>query len=431
LNYKVIILIFLTFSCAKVELEHVHKITFKDVKPILERSCLSCHNTTGKASQLPLTRFEHYQANAKNIYKWVKNKKMPPFDPESDGFKFINKEYLQGSEREQLLEFLGSPKLGYTDEVLEVPKENIDEITGDKYSFNFGKGITIPPRGFLYRCYFFKIPERAKGKFLTQLQIKGENKKYIHHNIYHVTSVDSKDELNRYFHPGAGCILPDQNPIIGTGNNTGFFIQDDVNLVVQVHFDRTMDESTKTIIFDKDFELVLGVQEEVETIAYNSVIHVPHPEVVIPYGKTTTTTVTNSVKDILDKSKIGRMLQATNNSKVRLKAFLFHMHLYGKAAELVWEISAEDPKEKRTHKQLLRENNFDSRHQYFGILETPVNLDVKDFLRISCDYDNSAENPRTIFFNPEKKTITGGFSSSSEMCSTYLVFELPYSEFKK
>jgi hypothetical protein len=418
-------------SCAKVELDNGKQVTFEDVKSVLERSCLSCHSPDGKASQLPLTNYDYYRLNAKNISKWVENKKMPPFDPESDGFHYMNKEYLQGNERQMILDFLKNPKLGNTSETLELQKEKPFEIGENGSRYTFGKGITIPPRGFLYRCFFFKIPKSAHGKFLTKLQIKGKYQKYIHHNIYHITPVKSEDELKRYFHPEAGCILPDQNPILGTGEKVGFFVEDDVNLVVQVHFDRTMDETTNTIVFDEELEISMGVEDRVETVVYNSVIHVPQSEVIIPYGKKTTTSVTQSVRELLQKTKIGKTLQNKPDFKIGLKAFLFHMHLYGKSAELVWERAQPGSGKDRKYELLLRENNFDSRHQYFAILRNTVNLSLDDYLRSSCVYDNSAENPKTIFFNPTKRTILGGFSSSEEMCSTYMVFELPYSEFKR
>lgn len=413
------VIYFLLLSCSK--LEQAQPITyFGQIKPITDRSCLHCHDSGGVASYFDLTSFKSFKNNSKNISNWVRSKKMPPFSPESDDIHYINKEFLTDSDRELLLQFLEHPIKGEPMPLLK-GNDKLGINSPNYINFKFGKGLKIPPRKFRYKCFFLKIDEKYENKFITELNIEdfsNNNNKYIHHAIIHLIKIKNQAEVDQYSDPISGCHLPSSNPILAIQPESGLRIKKGFNLVVHAHFDRTMDANNSMAQVPEDIEFQFGIEDEVKNELFNVSLQVPNDWIIIPYQNTMNFSVSNKGSELFEKNEdLKKLLEEKPNAEVSLSSFMFHMHFFGKRMSL---------ERVRNNKALLvlRENTFDIFNHYLAIPDRPIKIKKDDLMSINCDYDNSENNPRVMFLNPEKKHIYGGFGSLNEMCYLFMTLKV-------
>src|ERR1700683_5203288 len=74
----------------------------KDIEPILQKRCQSCHRD-GEAAPMPLLTYEQARPWAKAIRASVFNGKMPPWQPDPRYGKFSNDLSLAPGEKEKLI----------------------------------------------------------------------------------------------------------------------------------------------------------------------------------------------------------------------------------------------------------------------------------------------------------------------------------------
>src|SRR5277367_4450063 len=79
----------------------------KDVEPILQRRCQSCHRE-GEAAPMPLLTYEQTRPWAKAIRAAVLTGKMPPWHPDPHFGKFLNDLSLAPNEKQTLVAWIDS-----------------------------------------------------------------------------------------------------------------------------------------------------------------------------------------------------------------------------------------------------------------------------------------------------------------------------------
>jgi uncharacterized membrane protein len=57
-------------------------LTYEDMKPIIRRNCVGCHNPNGRMSRFPFETFDQVANKASAMYKQITRRKMPDGDPE-------------------------------------------------------------------------------------------------------------------------------------------------------------------------------------------------------------------------------------------------------------------------------------------------------------------------------------------------------------
>jgi hypothetical protein len=95
----------------------------------------------------------------------------------------------------------------------------------------------------------------------------------------------------------------------------------------------------------------------------------------------------------------------------------------GHAHQLATQVKLEVVKADGTTACVLDNPNWDFNWQRDYTLSKPITLVQGDKLRITCVYDNSAQNQAFVAgMQQQPRTVTWGESSFDEMCMTYLTF---------
>lgn len=388
------------------------------VKTIIKKNCLNCHSKNSRADYLLLSKYSDLIKNKENIIKWLADKRMPPYDFNSDlpRHRFLINEVtpLLDFERQLLISFLKRPILGKAKHQELAKNEKV--IFSDKeepgFPFSFGSGVPLAPRKATYKCYLIKIPKRFIGKYLvghkTPKEKKISNSRNVHHFLVSVSQISSSKELNE--NPSESCYHDGSIFSIYNESNNGVRIKKGDNLVIQVHYDRTMDKSFSKEYTLKDFQGFVKVVDKVEYESLNYILNVNNAFIDIPYGKE------SEVSTELAISKLTSTYPDFFNSNAqgeaaKLSSFYFHMHKYGKSAKL------ETLTVKKSESSLIfQKNNYSKRFNFGIVIKKPLSLEGIEKLKLSCLYDNTPTNPYVILNNSSKSTIFGGMTGNDEMC---------------
>ena len=130
---------------------------YNEARTIITENCLACHSDGGIAGFYPLTNYQEVLSRSSSMYRWVKNREMPPYDVKIH--KKINKNLLvlDDVKRQKLLAFLKNPKKGKPALVEKVEENFFDPNSKYKYSFKIDVNVKIPKRGSIYKCIKFQI----------------------------------------------------------------------------------------------------------------------------------------------------------------------------------------------------------------------------------------------------------------------------------
>lgn len=165
----------------------------KDVAPILNRSCVSCHRA-GESAPMALTSYKEVRPWAKAIREAVATTKMPPWlaDPLHGSFK--NDRRLPDAEKKTIADWVsaGAPE-GDPSFLPEPPKftEGWNIGKPDKV-FDIGTDFEVPASGTVPYKYF-KVPSGfTEDTWVEAAEIRPDNRGVVHHVIVFLIPPDGK-----------------------------------------------------------------------------------------------------------------------------------------------------------------------------------------------------------------------------------------------
>jgi len=392
------------------------KVTFyRDVLPILQQHCQSCHRPNNIA---PFSLLSYSQAVkwADDIVGESKARRMPPWKPERNGLlaherslsekdigtlaAWVEAGLAVGDPKDALPppKFVEGWQLGQPDLVLEMPTEAVIGPTGPD----------------VFHCVVFptNLPE---DRHLAAIEVQPGNRRVVHHTLQIVETrgiarkvlerlrkdekPDAPDRGPGYFvHMGLGFI---PNPANGLGGwapglvpkplpeGVGMKLPKGADIVVQIHYHRTGKEER-----DKTRVGLFFTKSEVKSHFF--AVPVPGLFLRVPAGK----------KDY----KIDSSIRLTED--VTAYWLVPHMHLLGKDIELL----ARFPD--GTDKSLIKIPEWDYNWQEMYQLKEPLHLPKGTVLRVKATYDNSADNPLNP--NSPPQIVFPGEQTTNEMCFVFV-----------
>ncbi|MGH9672878.1 MAG: thiol-disulfide isomerase, partial [Bryobacteraceae bacterium] len=203
----------------------------KDVAPILQSRCQSCHRP-GEIGPMPLLTYRETRPWAKSIKEAVLSRKMPPWFANAAHGRFSNDRSLTGAEIQTLAAWVdagapeGAPQDGppprrfvsgwnlphTPDVVLEMPKE-----------------FTIPVSGRVEYTYIVLPLNLTEDKWVQMAEARPGSGKVVHHITAYIRDPESK-WLRGEAQPGVPFTAPKQFPdgrprsdLGGMGNEILFF----------------------------------------------------------------------------------------------------------------------------------------------------------------------------------------------------------------
>ena len=385
------------------------KITFhKNVEPILQARCQSCHRP-GEAAPMSLLTFNDARPWAKAIKQAVLEKKMPPWSADGSVGHFRNDRRLTQAEIDTLAAWVdtgapeGNPKeapkpvefsegwaIGRPDMVLEMPVS-----------------YQVPAQGTLDYQWIL-IPAFKEDKWIQAFEVRPGNRAVVHHVAAFWRRAGSQWMADAK--PGVPSPKPSSAPETGSADGIiaeyvpgipplvlpkgyALHLPAGADIMLQVHYTpngtATTDQSRLGFIFAKE-------KPEFQVITYGMgapVLKIP------PY----------------DPNYEAKAV-ATLGIDVEMLGINPHMHLRGKSAE----VTATFPD---GHSEpILRVPKYDFNWQITYEPEGGLRFPAGTRLEAVSHYDNSANNP----WNPDpSKEVHFGDQTSDEMMAVFMHLAFP------
>jgi hypothetical protein len=378
---------------------------YRDVLPILQNRCQSCHRPNG-AAPFPLMTYEEASAFAPLIKPYVQTRRMPPWKAEPVA-EYLNERRLSEAEIATIVRWVeeGCPEgdqkdapppkqfasgwmLGEPDLVLEPDREFRLEATGrDVY------------RHFVFPTNF---PE---DKFVTAIEVIPGNPRVVHHVIAFIDTsgrakqLDGRDGQPGYeafggpgFIPagGLGGWAPGNIPV-PLPDGIAYRLPKGATIVIQVHYHKSGKPET-----DRTKVGIYFAKQPPRQIVH--VLPVLNFLFAIPPGA--------------ERHEV--RAEATFTRDVKVLAVMPHMHLLGREMK----VTAILPD--GTEKPLVWVRDWDFNWQETYFFKEPLRLPAGTKVQVVAYYDNSEKNPR----NPNKppKWVRWGEQTTDEMCIAFVWF---------
>lgn len=401
----------------------------KDVRPLLEANCVSCH-VSGGIAPFALTSFAEASAVKEAIVDAVKSRAMPPYlaGPgcteyaddlrlSDEQISLIERWVANGAQR-------GTPAKNSTTASLEraTSLPQVDLTLGMPVAFT----PTQEPDD--YRCFLIDWPY-ATDKYVTGFNVLPGNARVVHHAIAFLITPDrvamyqALDDAEPgpgytcYGGPGGntntvawvGSWAPGVTPTMYP-KDTGLLVKPGSKIALQMHYNTAAAATARDRVDQTTLELAIA--DTVKKKAF--IMPWAHPDWVnrhkmpIPAG---VARVEHQFR--LDPTAYLHTISggALNNGAVRVHAAGMHQHLLGTGGRL--SIHRPDG----SSQCVLDVPRWDFHWQRSYRLATPVLMRDNDELLVSCTWNNSAEFQPIV--NGKKgvpRDVNWGEGTGDEMC---------------
>jgi hypothetical protein len=367
----------------------------RDVEPLLQRHCQTCHRA-GAMAPMPLTTYAETRPWAKSIRAQVLRRAMPPWFADRDHGRFANDPSLTDAEVETLRKWVdgGAPQGSPGD--APPPKVWREEwaIGSPGLVVEMPHAFRIPAKGDVDYQYAVIPLKLAEDRWVTAAEARPGALGAVHHIVLYVREPDSpwlRDApAGRVFGKTGEFTTSDVLLVYAPGSPamtlpTGMAkrIRAGSDLVLQIHYTPTgkaLEDRTRVgLVFAK-----APPQKQVHTLQMGvDDIHIP------PHD-----------------ADYRLRASGTFPNDALLLGFFPHMHLRGKS----FEYSLVAPGGR--FETLLRIPAYDFGWQMYYQLAEPRRVRAGERLQVEARFDNSANNPR----NPDPSAeVTWGEQSWQEM----------------
>jgi hypothetical protein len=445
---------------------------YRDVAPILDAKCASCHRLGGIAP-FPLTTASDAKAHAAGIVRLTKAGVMPPWMPGADSAPIVGRDHrrLTASELQTLARWAsaGAPAGSLAD--------RHSRPSGDAGLSGPGTTITLqPPRAYVphapgggiddYHCFLLD-PKLKQDMFVTGALIQPQRTGIVHHVILYEAAGAQATAATRLDAASGGkgwtCFggpdLPaditapgsvdrlGQPPWIAawvpghTTNSlppgTGVLLHKGAKVVMQVHYN--LIEASGPDQSRAQLRLRPGTTHltPLETQLIAAPVELPCPagvtgpkcsrtqaiqDEVTKYGaeaafvpyvllKLCDKTLADFPTDVGAGASIKTSCDRTFTAPQTIYGVAGHMHLRGRDISVVL-----DPGTAK-EKTLLHIPAWDFHWQDVYYLKTPVKVGPNDSVRVSCTFDNSkADQPVVGSKQLAPRYVVWGEGTTDEMC---------------
>lgn len=394
----------------------------RDIQPLVERSCKTCH-TTGGVAPLALDVPEQVAALGPALWNAIDKGRMPPFfadaacnsyqdDPRlSDGEKALFKKWVDE----------GAP-VGDPAEARHAPTPMLPVVRGDlKLDIGADFDVRLMNETDNYQCFAMN-PGNTTDVMVKGYEVVPGNLALVHHVLAYVvtpdrvadlTALDAQDPRLGYPCKSGGVGIPNAlaNQIAGwvpgqypsrMPADTALVLPANARLVVQIHYNLGALADPKVSPIDR-------TKLNLETAPVGSF----RRGQILPMLKYDLNIVAGDANSVQTQEMV--VPAAYANATI--------YRAMGHAHQLATQVKLEIVKRDGTKSCVLDNQRWDFNWQRDYTLTTPIRLAAGDRLKITCVYDNSQANQPMIGDAPAApRTVTWGESTFDEMCMTYLTF---------
>lgn len=355
----------------------------RQVAPILERKCVSCHSP-GNIGSGAMTSYAKVKGRASMIEEVLLDRRMPPWDADPQVGKFSNDASLRVADAQTLLRWIhqGAPR-GEGDDPLEAvkPQPAADWPLGTPdIVLRLPQPESIPATGVLEYRHIEVRAGNTNGSWIGGVWVRPGNRKVLHHVIARLKEGGTKDHL------GQDEMFAGWAPGTTQGwwpKGAGKFLPADSRFDFELHYTTSGSEQTDQT------EIGLYLLPEKPPARFESV-----PVV----------NATFEIKPGDPDAQVSALYGFTRPAT--LYSVTPHMHLRGR-----WmKFEALFPDGRR--ELLCSIPRYDFNWQFTYVLAKPRPIPAGTWVMLTGGYDNSTNNPANP--NP-KKAVHWGDQTYNEM----------------
>lgn len=394
----------------------------RDVQPLVERSCRSCH-TEGGVAPLALDTPEQVTALGPALWNAIEKGRMPPFFAATSCNSYLDDPRLTEPEKALFKAWVdeGAP-LGDPADSRHAPTTPLPVVRHD-LDLSIGGAFDVRKMNDTdnYQC-FVMSPGNTADLMVKGYEVTPGNLAVVHHVLAYVVTpdqvaqleaLDAQDPRQGYAcqSGGVGISGAVRNQIAGwvpgqypsrMPADTALVLPANSRLVVQIHYNLNALADPKVSPFDET-KLALETAP-MGSLRRGQILPMLKPNLNIAAGDTA------SVQTL----EVPLPAAFRNATVYRAMA---HAH------QLATQVTLEVVKADGSTACLLDNPKWDFNWQRDYTLKTPVTLVQGDRLRITCVYDNGPLNQPLVGGTQQApRAVAWGESSFDEMCMTYLTF---------
>jgi len=350
----------------------------RDVAPILNANCVTCHRP-GESAPMSLLSYDEVRPWAKSIQKNVSEGVMPPWHADPSTHTFANDRSLSDDEIKTIVKWVEQgAKQGDPKDMPALPEFPSGEWRmGEPDMVVSFKKVDLPAGG---PDQFYDLPyqlDMPADRWLSAVEVRPSNRKVTHHVIVYQTEGNAPPQgwLSAWAAGTDPMVFPEK---------TGRLLKKNATLIGDMHYhpaDEAQSDQTQLAFY---FAEDSAIEKEVINL------WIAKQDFEIPAGNPSY------------KARSSFTFQQDS----QILSFLPHMHYRGKS----FSYTAKYPDGRSETLMSVSDYDFNWQTQY--LLEKPIY--VPKGTRIDCvaEWDNSANNPR----NPDPtKTVKNGDQSFDEM----------------
>jgi hypothetical protein len=394
---------------------------FKDIKPVIDAKCASCH-TEGGIAPFTMQTYEEAKAHSGVSLLAIEEGSMPPWQANNDCNEYHGDRSLTQPQKDLFAAWVaaGTPEGDPEEEGEPLATEEVGVSRIDT-SLMMAESYTPTLAPDDYRCFILPWPEEFDtDKYVTGFKATPGNGKIVHHVIAFIAGPDQGAEYEQMDAaeegPGYTCFGGPGGAsqgglggwVPGTSGTdfpegTGIKIEPGSAIILQMHYNAAVN----TVEQDAT-SLDLRISDTVEKEAFMMGWLNPQwvsGEMSIPAGE-------KEVKHSFEFSPVNalKLLGMTEANAITVYSAGLHMHQLGKSAKL-------DVKRSGQSDCMLQIDDWDFQWQGEYAFREPMQLGASDLLQIECSWDNSQQMQPVVDGSPlPPQDVNWGEGTRDEMC---------------
>jgi hypothetical protein len=365
------------------------QITYtKDIAPILNTHCVTCHRA-GEIAPMSLRTYEEVRPWAKSIRNQITNKKMPPWFASEASVKFRNENTLEQEQIDLINKWISQGAKQGNPKDMPAPRKFDDsgwDIGEPDLVVTMDKPFRIPDDEDDIQPDIHVPGTVQSNKWIKAIEVKPGNRAIVHHTLVYLLPKEGSPKRGPF---GQGDLVG----LYGPGVSPTEF--------PEAHGQRF--DAGSTISLNMHYHKEKGVGTAAEDQTSVGMIFADGP---IPNPVTTAWIAQPELNIPAYAENVESMASFTFLDDGHILSLAPHLHYRGKD----FKYTAEYPD--GTQKVLLDVPEFDFNWQFGYLLPEPMAIPKGTVIRAVAHHDNSIGNP----YNPDpSKKIKWGSETTDEM----------------
>jgi Copper type II ascorbate-dependent monooxygenase, C-terminal domain/Copper type II ascorbate-dependent monooxygenase, N-terminal domain len=401
-------------------------VYYKDIQPLVQKSCVGCHQQGGVAP-FALETAAQVQQMAGAISASVQSGRMPPFYAAPGCNEYADDPRWTEQEKASFEKWMVDGKPLGNESESQTGKPKASAPIREDVTMSMSQPFDIRKMGETdnYQCFVLD-PKNSEDMLVTGFEVKPDNKQSVHHVLAYAVGEAQVAELlakdattpevgypckaggvgvqgaitNQVgsWVPGVGAVHLPPGSGLKLGKNGRIIMQVHYNLAAVAAGASPYDQTR--IIFETSTSAGLATARIFPAL-YQKLAIAPNDA--------------NSVQS----KELPALYTSMFFGDATVYAINGHMHLLGKSVRL--DVLREDG----TSKCLLHIPAYDFNWQQSYVLKQPFDLKKTDRFKITCSYDNSEANQPVIGgVKQMPRAVTWGEDTTDEMCMAYMTYVL-------